>query len=174
MPTSFWPAVCRRKRKGSPAARGARHPHAEGVDPPGNARRDSEIICDLARRLGRGQYFPFKNPAEIFEELRVASRGGIADYYGITYERVDRAEGHFLAVPHARSSRHAAPVRGQEVLHPDGKAHFKVTEWRESGDPVDDEYPFYPDHRPRSQPVSVRHADPPYRRTGRSESGASG
>ena len=27
----------------------------KAVDPPGNARRDSEIICDLARRLGRGE-----------------------------------------------------------------------------------------------------------------------
>src|SRR6185369_3025662 len=31
----------------------------KAVDPPGNARADSSIICDLARRLGRGQYFPF-------------------------------------------------------------------------------------------------------------------
>ena len=35
----------------------------KAVDPPGNARRDSEIICDLARRLGRGQYFPFQRTA---------------------------------------------------------------------------------------------------------------
>ncbi|MGB7099422.1 MAG: molybdopterin-dependent oxidoreductase, partial [Xanthobacteraceae bacterium] len=56
------------------------------IDPPGDARRDSDIIVDLAHRLGRGQFFPFKNPADIFEELRVASRGGVADYYGITYE----------------------------------------------------------------------------------------
>ena len=46
----------------------------KAVDPPGNARTDSAIICDLARRLGRGQYFPFNEPREIFEELRRASR----------------------------------------------------------------------------------------------------
>ena len=40
-----------------------------------------------------GKYFPFKNPADILEELRVASRGGVADYYGITYERVDKEKG---------------------------------------------------------------------------------
>src|SRR5213079_2155704 len=27
------------------------------VDPPGDARRDSEIVCDLARRLGKGKFF---------------------------------------------------------------------------------------------------------------------
>ena len=48
------------------------------------AQRLGRSICDLARRLGRGEYFPFASPREIFEELREASRGGIADYYGIT------------------------------------------------------------------------------------------
>src|ERR1051326_2818912 len=41
----------------------------KAVDPPGDARPDSQIICDLARRLGRGQFFPFTQPREIFEEL---------------------------------------------------------------------------------------------------------
>jgi assimilatory nitrate reductase catalytic subunit len=27
------------------------------ADPPGDARRDVDIICDLGRRLGRGQFF---------------------------------------------------------------------------------------------------------------------
>src|ERR1044071_8477807 len=41
----------------------------KAVDPPGNARADSAIICDLAGRLGRGKFFPFREPSEIFEEL---------------------------------------------------------------------------------------------------------
>ena len=49
----------------------------KAVDTPGNARADSDIICALARRLGRGQHFPYTRPREIFEELREASRGGI-------------------------------------------------------------------------------------------------
>ena len=57
------------------------------VDPPGDARHDWRIYCDLARRLGRAEYFPYTTTREIFEELRVASKGGIADYAGITWER---------------------------------------------------------------------------------------
>ena len=30
----------------------------QAVEPPGSARRDIDIVCDLARRLGKGQYFP--------------------------------------------------------------------------------------------------------------------
>ncbi len=63
-----------------------------------------------------GQYFPFNEPREIFEELREASRGGLADYYGITYEKIDQQHGRLLAVSHARSSRHAAPVRRRPLL----------------------------------------------------------
>src|SRR5207237_1942071 len=50
----------------------------QAVTPPGDARLDSQIICDLARELGRGQYFNFQTPRDIFNELREASRGGIA------------------------------------------------------------------------------------------------
>jgi assimilatory nitrate reductase catalytic subunit len=71
----------------------------KSVDPPANARRDSEIIIDLAHRLGRVEFFPFTNPADILEELRVASHGGVADYYGITYERVDQNKGIFWPCP---------------------------------------------------------------------------
>ena len=113
------------------------------IDPPGDARRDSDIIIDLAHRLGRGHFFPFKNPADIFEELRVASRGGVADYFGITYERVDEQMGIFWPCP---SLDHPGTPRlfvDKKFYTQDGKAHFNVTEWRPSGDPVGDEYPLF-------------------------------
>ena len=115
----------------------------KAVEPPANARRDSEIICDLARRLGRERYFPFREPREIFDELRLASRGGIADYYGITYERIDREKGVFWPCP---SSDHPGTPRlfeNGKFFHADGKARFMKLEWRDGGDPVDAEFPVY-------------------------------
>jgi len=115
----------------------------KSIDPPGEARCDSDIIIDLAHRLGRGQYFPFKNPADIFEELRIASRGGVADYYGITYERVDKQMGIFWPCP---SLDHPGTPRlfvDRKFYTHDGKAHFNVTEWRPSGDPISDDYPLF-------------------------------
>ena len=44
---------------------------------------------EIARRSGRGKYFQFNSPREIFNELRIASKGGNADYYGITYEKIE-------------------------------------------------------------------------------------
>jgi assimilatory nitrate reductase catalytic subunit len=60
----------------------------KAVDPPGEARLDWEIVCDLARRLGKGQYFPYHSQRDIFEEVRRATRGSKCDYYGITYEKI--------------------------------------------------------------------------------------
>jgi len=115
----------------------------QAVTPPPNARQDSQIICDLARELGRGQFFDFATPRDIFNELRHASRGGIADYYGITYEKIDKQLGVFWPCPTEDHPGTPRLFEDGRTFHPDGKAHFQVTEYRESGDPVDDEYPIY-------------------------------
>lgn len=60
---------------------------------PGEAKNDWEIICDIAKVLGKEKYFPYKKAEDIFNELREASKGGIADYYGITYERIRKEQG---------------------------------------------------------------------------------
>jgi assimilatory nitrate reductase catalytic subunit len=115
----------------------------QAVTPPGNARIDSEIICDLARRLGDSDHFAFQHPREIFAELREASRGGNADYYGITYERLDREMGVFWPCPTEDHPGTPRLFEGGQFFYPDGKARFLVTQFRESGDPVDGDYPVY-------------------------------
>jgi assimilatory nitrate reductase catalytic subunit len=115
----------------------------QATDPPANARRDSEIICDLAARLGKAKYFPFRTPREIFDELREASRGGHADYYGITYEKIDRQMGVFWPCPSLEHPGTPNLIQGGVSFFPDGKCRFQLAEWRPSGDPVDAEYPVF-------------------------------
>jgi len=115
----------------------------QAVTPPGDARQDWRIYCDLAARLGKGRFFPYDSARAIFDELREASRGGPADYSGITYEKIDRQMGVFWPCP---SEDHPGTPRLFEdgrSFHPDGKARFLVTEWRPSGDPVDEQFPVY-------------------------------
>jgi assimilatory nitrate reductase catalytic subunit len=115
----------------------------QAVKPPANARNDWWIYCELARRLGKQKFFPFREPREIFEELRRASQGGVADYFGISYEKIDRQLGVFWPCP---SEDHPGTPRLFEDLHfhhPDGKARFVVSEYRESGDPVSADFPVY-------------------------------
>ena len=115
----------------------------KAVDPPGDAREDWKIYVDLAARLGKAHLFPYEEPRDIFEELRHASRGGTADYYGITYERLDREMGVFWPCP---SEDHPGTPRLFEGGHfhfADGRARVLPTEYRETGDPVDAEFPVY-------------------------------
>ena len=91
----------------------------KAVECPGEARRDWHIIQDIAKALGREQGLTFESPREIFEELRVASKGGVSDYSGITYERIEENFGVFWPCPGrdarrrpgARATGHGPPVR---------------------------------------------------------------
>lgn len=111
--------------------------------PPGNARLDWEIICDLAHRLGRGQYFPYRSTREIFEELRVASAGSKADYAGITWDRIEDEMGVFWPCP---TEDHPGTPRlweGGRFAFPDGRARFKPVSYRPPAEVVDSEYPVW-------------------------------
>lgn len=112
------------------------------VTPPANARRDSEIIMELAQRLGAGDKFNFKNSEAIFNELRVASKGGTADYYGITYEKIEKNMGVFWPCP---SLDHPGTPRlweNKKFATANGKAHFNAAPYRDPGEITDTEYPI--------------------------------
>ncbi|MGN6813049.1 MAG: molybdopterin oxidoreductase family protein [Thermomicrobiales bacterium] len=111
------------------------------VDPPGEARADVAIITDLARRLGRGQFFNYASTREIWDELRVASKGGVADYYGITWEKIDAQDGVFWPCP---SEEHPGTPRlfTQRFNHPDGRAKMFPIEYTPPAEEPNDDYPF--------------------------------
>jgi assimilatory nitrate reductase catalytic subunit len=122
------------------------------VDSPGDARQDWRIIQDIAKRLGRERGFTFNEPVEILNELRQASKGGVADYSGITYEKIEKQYGVFWPCP---SDDHTGTPRlfekgswnpvakGQGRFYfPDGKAHFNVSLYTPPTEEVDTEYPL--------------------------------
>lgn len=92
---------------------------------PGEVKHDWQIICDIAEKLGRGSYFSYSSAEEIFEELRIASRGGKADYYGITYDKIRKENGILWPCP---SETHKGTDRlfEKEFAHEDAKAKMAV------------------------------------------------
>jgi assimilatory nitrate reductase catalytic subunit len=113
----------------------------KAVDPPGNARPDTDIILEIAHRLGAGDKFTYKSSEAIFNELRVASRGGTADYYGITYKKIEEQMGIFWPCP---TEDHAGTPRlweDRKFHTPDGKAHFNPVSYRPPGEVTDSEFP---------------------------------
>jgi assimilatory nitrate reductase catalytic subunit len=115
--------------------------HQKVVDPPPGAREDWRIVCDLAARLGMGDKFPYRSPRDIFEELRIASRGGVADYYGITWERIDAEKGVFWPCPALDHPGTPRLHEGGRFGHPDGKAHLQPVVWRPAAEEPDADYP---------------------------------
>jgi assimilatory nitrate reductase catalytic subunit len=133
----------------------------KAIDCPGDARQDWRIVQDLARALGRPHGFTFAAPREIFDELRRASKGGVADYSGITYEKIEQQMGVFWPcysedpetgrpIDHAGTPRlfergsYNPVAKGQGPFYfPDGKARFNVAEYRPPVDDAGDEYPLF-------------------------------
>ena len=113
------------------------------VTPPGEARRDWEILLDIANRLGKRHYFPYTNTEQMFEELRIASSGGTADYRGATWKRIEDEMGVFWPIPEVGHPGTPRLFEGGKFFHPDGKARFHGVPFRESAEVVDDEYPTW-------------------------------
>ncbi|MFC6884393.1 MULTISPECIES: molybdopterin oxidoreductase family protein [Actinomadura] len=111
------------------------------VAPPDGVRTDLAVLADLAGRLGApGKWSD--DPAEVFEELRAASAGGLADYAGITYERIEAEGGVFWPCP---SEDHPGTPRPflDGFATPDGRARFVPAEHGGPAEDVDGGYPVY-------------------------------
>ena len=136
----------------------------QAVECPGEARQDWRIIQDLAAALGRPHGFTFDSPGAIFQELRRASKGGVSDYSGITYEKIEQNYGVFWPCystdpqtgrPTAdhpgtprlfeRGSYNPVAKGAGPFYFPDGKARFNVADYQP---PVDDASPSTPTTTP--------------------------
>lgn len=111
---------------------------------PGEVKHDWQIICEIARVLGFREYFSYSSPEEIFNELRVASRGGKADYFGITYERL-RKEGGILWPCTDLNHKGTKRLFKNSFAHSDGKALMVVVPNKSEvpKEDVSEEYPLF-------------------------------
>ena len=111
---------------------------SKAVDPPGEAKPDWWIICELARRMGHGDKFNFNSAKEIFEEIRKT----VPQYRGITYERLERTPGG-IHWPCPSEDHPGTPTMFlQKFNTPDGLGHFRVVEFKPPAELPDDQYPY--------------------------------
>jgi assimilatory nitrate reductase catalytic subunit len=112
----------------------------KAIDPPAGVRSDLEILRGLADRLGRGQFFA-TDPREVYAELGRASSGGIADYAGITYDRLAAGEELFWPCP---TPTHPGTPRMFLESFPttDGRARFVPVRPRRARERPDAEFPY--------------------------------
>ncbi len=108
---------------------------------PPSVHSDLFVLHELAVRLGQpAERFP-QDPADVFDELRRVSEGGIADYSGITYERLDSGE--TLHWPCPAGGEPTPRMFLDRFAHPDGLARFVPVDHRAAAEVPDAEYPLH-------------------------------
>ncbi|USB31777.1 nitrate reductase [Paenibacillus sp. YPG26] len=109
---------------------------------PGEVLHDWQILTRIAHSMGKPEYFPYESVEQIFDELRVASKGGAADYYGISYDRIREEEGVYWPCPEARQPGQVRLFE-ERFAHPDGKAEFVCVPAHDLPEEVNTEFPLY-------------------------------
>ncbi|GAA3405273.1 molybdopterin oxidoreductase family protein [Pseudarthrobacter polychromogenes] len=89
------------------------------LTPPAGARSELWIMARLAEALDAPSTYS-EDPETVFEELRLASAGGLADYSGIDYAMLDRGEAAYW--PYPAGSQGTPRLFRDRFAHPDGKA----------------------------------------------------
>jgi len=109
----------------------------KAVDPPGEAKPDWKIICELGDLAGMKDKFDFSSPEEIFEEIRKT----VPQYAGITYEKLKKAGG--IQWPCPKQDHPGTDTMFRErFATADGLGHFQVVEYKQPAEIPDQEYPY--------------------------------
>lgn len=113
----------------------------KAIDAPPGVRSELEIFAALAGRLDAPGTWS-TDPQEVFDELARASKGGRADYAGISYERLDAGESLYWPCPDAT---HPGTPRLFQDGFPtaDGKANMVAVRPTGPADDVRAEAPVY-------------------------------
>jgi assimilatory nitrate reductase catalytic subunit len=111
------------------------------VEPLAGVWSDSDILKGLADRLGRGGYFD-ASPRATFDELRRASAGGVADYSGVTWERIAAEDGVFWPCPEEGHPGTPRPFLDRFATE-NGRAKFHRVDHRVTAEEPDQDFPLF-------------------------------
>ncbi|MGC5050010.1 molybdopterin oxidoreductase family protein [Micromonospora sp. DT48] len=110
--------------------------------PPPDVRTDLEILTALSARLRPSVRQSPDDPRSVFAELRRASAGGIADYAGISWERIDATDGVFWPCPDG-DGPDSPRMFTDRFATADGRARFHPVEHRPAVEEVCADYPLH-------------------------------
>lgn len=107
----------------------------KAIEPRGNSKSDWEIVCDLARAMGKAEFFDFHSAEEIWDEIRTVWTGAA----GITYDRIEQDGLQWPCVDEDDP--------GTEVLHVDAfnigtRTELRRIKYRPTPETISDEFPL--------------------------------
>ena len=106
----------------------------KAVPPPGEAKPDWWIICQLAKRLGF-EGFEYESAKDIFNELCSVS----PIYTGLDWDRIDKSEYQW---PVPEEGHNGTPILHQEEFT-NGRGLFKLVRYRDPAETISDEFPVW-------------------------------
>lgn len=132
------PATCFAEKDGTQTSTERRvQKWRKAQDPPGEARADWKIICELGAAMGYEKQFPYQSAEDIFNEIAKVT----PSYGGMTYARLEKPEA--LHWPCPTAEHPGTPILHKEKFsHPDGLGIFTPIEWKPQAEVPDAEYPF--------------------------------
>ncbi len=112
----------------------------------GDSQSDLWIFNQMAKRFEQGKRLRFpEQPSEVFEEMRVLSKGRLVDISGMTHDEIERQRGIQWPYPEDRGGE-----KGDQRLYEDGRFQFAdgkakliALPYIENNEVPDDDYPFW-------------------------------
>ena len=118
----------------------------QALAPPPGVRTELEVWAELAKRLDAPGRWPTE-PREVFDELRLASAGGKADYAGISYERLDAGEALYWPCPSSADDGGDHPgtprLFADAFPTPTGRASLIAVRWNGPDDGLRRDFPVW-------------------------------
>jgi len=105
----------------------------KAMEPVGQSKTDWQIICDIARKMGK-QGFDYTDPSQIFDEIA----GLTPSYGGISYERLEKES---VQWPCPTPEHPGTPIL-HTTLFSRGKGKFVPLEYIPSAELPDDKFPL--------------------------------
>jgi formate dehydrogenase major subunit len=107
----------------------------KALSPLGNCKPDWEILCLTAKYMGKGDYFSFASPAEIWEEVLTTWSTG----RGISYQRLERGG---LQWPCPDKDHPGTTILHQDEFTSGKRTALHCAEFKRSPEVVTSEYSF--------------------------------
>jgi formate dehydrogenase alpha subunit len=132
------PAACYAEKDGTQTSTERRvQKWRKAVNPPGEAKADWQIFCELAAKMGFAKQFPYKSAEEVFVEISKVT----PSYGGMSYARLDKPEA--LHWPCPTADHPGTPILHKEKFaHPDGLGVLTPIEFKYPAEVPDKEYPL--------------------------------
>ena len=105
------------------------------IEPAGKSRTDWEILCDVARAMGRGEQFAFQSAEEIWNEIRSLWPAGA----GITYRRLESGG---LQWPCPSEDHPGTRILHSDIFASNKRVRLRSVNFRSTPEQTSAEFPF--------------------------------